>query len=38
MGIIGEENKTYTKSKVIKCEIIKENVESLKKLGPKLTS
>ena len=38
VGIIGEENKTYTKSKLMKCEIINEKVKYSKKLGFKVSN
>ena len=38
VGIIGEENKTYTRSKLMKCEIINEKVKYSKKLGFKVSN
>ena len=32
VGIIGEENKTYTRSKLMKCEIINEKVKIFKEI------
>ena len=38
VGINGEENKTYIRSKERKCEIIEKNIEYSKKLGFKMSA